>query len=501
MRRVETAAGPVVGRPVHEGVWNWRGIPYAAPPVGERRFRPAEEHSGWSTALETTEFGARAVQPPSILAPGDTPSSEDCLTLNVWAPEEADGLPVMVWIHGGGFTTGSADIGWYDGSNLARRGVVVVTLNYRLGPLGFLHLGSLDAAFTGAANAGLSDQAMALRWVRDNIVKFGGDPSSVTLFGESAGAMSLSAHLGRPGSAGLFHRAIAQSGAARLVQTADHAEAHLHALAAELGIPADPEAFLAVSAATLAAATPSVDAGGSGSGLALPYMPTVDGSSLPIPPIEAIASGLANDVTLVSGTNANEMALFHVFANLVNPSGPLDRERLERRVGAALRSWGSAAGTNETISAYEAARSTNDPQLLWTAVTTDTVFRMPSIEMCAAHSAAGGTTYAYEFHHPSTAFGGSLGAAHAVEIPFVFDNLSQPGADMLLGEITPTRQALADRLAATWCGIARHGHPKFEGVQSWPRYEAGSRATLCINEAPAVLHDPEATLRTIWLDG
>ncbi len=236
---VRTDKGEVVGIE-HRGVLRFSGIPYAAPPVGPRRYLPPEPHDGWSGVLDATAYGAICPQPPMMLAQllGEEPEPEheDCLFLNVFTPACDDAArPVMVWIHGGGFMMGSGSSAMYDGAHLVRRGdVVVVTINYRLGALGFLHTDDLGHG-EGTANAGIADQIQALRWVRDNIAAFGGDPANVTIFGESAGAMSVGTLLGTPAAQGLFHRAILQSGAAHNVSTLTHAGEVREALLARLG--------------------------------------------------------------------------------------------------------------------------------------------------------------------------------------------------------------------------------------------------------------------------
>lgn len=447
------------------GVARFAGIPYAKPPVGPLRLRPALAAAPWPGVRDATGFGSRAIQAPSLLAPSREAQSEDCLFLNVWAPMEggviapSPGLPVMVWFHGGGFTSGSGAIAWYHGSRLAARGVVVVTVNFRLGPFGFLHLEALGGeAWRGAANLGLSDQALALEWVRDNIGAFGGDPARVCIFGESAGAMSVSAHLGRPESAGLFRAAIAQSGAAGHVQSLASAERTAAAVIAEIGLGSDSLDRLAdVPAPVLLDAAIALEGRIRGDGLPLPFQPTVDGTTLPRAPIDAIAAGAAADVALVAGTTAEEMKLFTMMAGAGSGGAShLDDARLLARIERFGPALGHAGIDPEAVRAtYATSLGTTDGREIWSAVMTDLVFGVPAEQMIDAHRSGGGRAWSYLFSHRSSAFEGALGAAHATEIPYVFDNLDQPGTAFMLGPTDPRRQALAEAMADAWVAVAR----------------------------------------------
>lgn len=500
MTLVATAVGRLRGKTDGE-VHAFRGIPFGEAPIGPRRFRPPIAHGGWSGIREATQFGPRARQPDSLLASAGERESEDCLYLNVWTTGLDDELrPVMVWIHGGSFTTGSAGLSWYDGSALARRGVVVVTVNYRLGPFGFLHLEPIGGrALRGSANCGLADQALALEWVRDNIAAFGGDPTEVTLFGESAGAMSVSTHLARPASLGLFRRAIAQSGAAGHVQSGEDGEATARVVLDHLGVGdddldrlehVDAEAVLAASGAALTALGRR--------DLPLPFRPTIDGSTLPMAPLDALASGISGDVELLCGTTADEMRLFGLVAALSGGGVALDEERLERRVARAAANASVDVAPGEIVEIYAREHPRFGPGEIWSQITTDLTFRLPAISMLDAHHRGGGRGWHYLFTHRSDAFDGSLGACHALEIPFVFDNLDQPGVGFLLGAVDNDRRGLAAGMADAWASFARGVGPVIGADEPWSEHDPSTRPTMILDIETHLQNDPASATRRVW---
>jgi para-nitrobenzyl esterase len=504
---VATAAGRVRGRRLPEGVLRFAGIPYAAPPVAERRFGPPVPPEPWRGIRDALSFGPTAPQNPSateLLAGGGRrhPSSEDCLTLNIWTPAVDDGRrAVMVWIHGGAFTTGSGGVPWYHGTRLAARGdVVVVTVNYRLGAFGFLHLEPLlGDGYAASGNLGLLDQIAALEWVRENIAGFGGDPGMVTVFGESAGGMSIASLLAMPAAAGLFHRAIAQSGAGHNVSTVERATRIAEDMAAEVGgagelVGAPVEAILAaqhtiaqrMTAAALARKVPPRDA------LALPFQPVVDGSWLPMKPVEAVAAGSAAAVPLLTGTTAEEWRLFHLMSR-----HRVDDDRL-RRAAVWLVGPEQAEALLDT---YRQARPGGAVDDLWVALSTDWVFRIPAVRLAEAHAKAADTpsTFLYEFAFRSTAFGGALGASHAIDVPFVFDNLDQPGVDVFLGPIDAGARRLAELTSGAWLAFARSGEPGAVGLPEWAPYTVERRATMVLDaERCELTDDPRSAERLVW---
>jgi para-nitrobenzyl esterase len=492
-----TTTGKIAGRE-KDGVLLFAGIPYAAPPVGARRFRAPEPHQGWNDVRDATDFGQVSVQVGDALgAIGAAPPpdwSEDCLFLNVQTPALDDGRrPVMVWIHGGAFVNGSSSIPWHDGSAFVTHGdVVVVTLNYRLGALGWLELAHLDPELATSGNNGLLDQVLALTWVRDNIAAFGGDPAAVTVFGESAGGMSVGALLGAPAASGLFAQAIPQSGAAHNVVSAEEAAVVADAFLAALGggieearrAPAERllEAQQAVSLAMTTGKLPRRTTSASG----LPFGPVVDGAVLPVPPLEALRSGSSASVSLLTGTNRDEWKLFALMA-----PGVEDEATLRRRVARIVTE------PDSVIDVYRQTRPGATPDELFGAIMTDRIFRVPAIRLAEAQAVhQPDRTFLYQFDVASTALGGRLGSCHALEIPFVWDTLTKPGADLLLGPAAP--QTVADTMHWAWIAFARSGRPGHEGIPDWDPYDTTRRTTMVFDEPCEIRADPAGVERAAW---
>jgi para-nitrobenzyl esterase len=499
---VATTAGKIAGRELNGAaapVLQFRNVPYAATTGGAHRFRPARPVEPWDDVRDGTEHGAIAPQPASplesLLGAAKMEASEDCLTLTVTTPGLDGARPVLVWIHGGAFTGGTGATPWYDGASFARNGdVVVVSINYRLGALGFLHLGHLlGDDFADSGSAGIADQIAALEWVRDNIASFGGDPTRVTIFGESAGGMSVGTLLGAPRAQGLFTTAIAQSGAAQNASTPDQAAEMTALVLAELGLTeAGADGLLSVEvdrilAAQVAASTTlSASRGLAGiNGGGLPIQPVAQTPTLPAQPLDAIAAGSAAGVRVVTGTTTEEWKLFGLMLRATQE--PLDHERLVHRATKALGDGGA-----DLVEQYTANRPGQSADDVWSALVTDFVFRIPAIRMLEAQLAHRDDVYLYEFDHRSTAWGGALGACHAIEIPFVFDNLDQPGAAQFIGELGDHERALAQETNAAWLAAATGGEP-------WDRYDAARRATRRFGGAtPGVLEDPHGDERELW---
>jgi carboxylesterase type B len=495
---VDTASGRLRGR-LNGSVANFRGIPYAAAPVGDRRLRPPVPADAWTGERDATEFGAAAPQPASPLGPMRGAFDEDCLFLNVWAAADGPAIdataprPVMVWFHGGAFTTGSGAIPWYHGDRLVARGAVVVTVNYRLGPLGFLHLQPAGGDhFAGAANLGLLDQALALEWVRSHVGSFGGDHGNVTIFGESAGGMSVSTQLALPASAGLFGRAIAQSGAAREVHDAEGGERVASAVMAALGVSA-PDQLLDLPAQAFVDCQDGLQTG-SRAELALPFRPTVDGATLPEQPEAAVARGVAAGIDLLIGTTSEEMRLFTALGRLTAEMG---EEKLLHVVERAASVRGVARDADEIVSIYRRRLVEAPADDVWVAIGTDLVFRVPAIALADAQSSHADTRM-YLFTQRSTGFGGLLGAAHATEIPYVFDNLDRAGVEQMLGPITHERRDLATAMADAWVGFATDGRPA-GALDEWPTFDPDRRATMLLDLEPEVVDAPWDDERAVWM--
>jgi para-nitrobenzyl esterase len=477
----------------------FRGIPYAQPPLGALRFAAPRPPEPWSGTRDASAFGASAPQNPVALPlPGlDVGATgEDCLVLNVWTPDtDAMRRPVLVWIHGGGFMIGSASQSLYDGAALAERGdVVVVTLNYRLGCLGFLYPARLG--LEGAvANAGLRDQVTALRWVRENIEAFGGDPANVTIFGESAGGMSVATLLGVPAARGLFRRAIAQSGAVHNVHDPEAAARVSAGFLDELGVsPGESSSRLRELpvARLLEAQREALAALDPPAGL-LPFQPVVDGDFLPRPPLDAVRSGAVAGVSLLIGTTRDEYRLFA----FVDPDAvQLDEAGLTGRLAPRL-AGADAAGI---VGRYREARRgllPVDPPALYFAIETDRLFRIPAIRLAEAHSQHQRQTFMYRFDWRSPLANGALGACHAIDLPFVFGNHARGQTRTFAGD-GPDAGLLAARTMDAWIAFARSGDPGHPGLPDWAAYETALRSTLIFDRECRLERDPEGDERCLW---
>jgi para-nitrobenzyl esterase len=498
---VETRAGRVRGAR-EDGGFAFRGIPYAAPPVGPLRFRPPRPPEPWTGVREAQRSGATAPQLPSALAQtlgqGSEPQSEDCLALDLFTPAP-DGArrPVMVWLHGGGFTGGAGSQAVYHGGVLVRRGdVVVVSPNYRLGVLGWLALPAFADEEGGVGgNFGLLDQIAALEWVRDNVVAFGGDPENVTLFGESAGAMSVGTLLGCPRARGLFRRAILQSGAAHNVHGADAADVVTGAVLDALGLgPRDVRALRELPLdAVLAAQRRVLEQPLPGSGL-LRFQPVVDGDVLPRPPLEVIEAGGAAGVSVLAGTNLDEYKLW----GLTDPKATeLDESALVRRCVRNIPGDHPEEGPHgaRAVRVYRDARAGHrpiDPPELWFAIESDRIFRVPASRLLDAQAPHAPAAHAYLFTWISPVLGGRLGSCHALEIPFVFGHVTHPLIRAFVGD-DPAAERLSAAMQDAWLAFARGETP-----EAWPAYDPVTRATRVLGRECGVEEAPHEPERAFW---
>lgn len=488
--RAKIDAGIIEGF-TRDGVNRWRGIPYARPPVGPLRLRAPQPVQPWRGVRYCHGFGNAAPQRRmyTMLAPGKyQPMSEDCLTLNVVAPKRPAQapLPVMVFIHGGGYFMGTSATPIYDGAALARNGCVYVSVNYRLGALGCLDLSSLsNDEFTFDDNLYLRDLVMALRWVRDNIAVFGGDPDNVTIFGESAGAHAVATLLAVPEAKGLFAQAISESPAAGMVRTKDVAVQYAERFAALLGARRSDgaNAVMAARPAELVTAFERLIKQGQREMLGtFAAGPTSGGDYLPLDPVEAMRSGKAHRVPLIVGTNADEARLFGRFLKLL----PMTEPMIERLLAQA-----DPAERERITAAYPGYP---DPRAC-VQFGGDFAFGSAAWQIAESHSMHT-PTYLYRYDYaPRTLRWSGLGATHATELLAVFD-VYRSGVGRLLTAVADRRTALrvSDDIQSRWHAFARTGVPK----EDWPAYAADERAVMVIDHRPRVEFDPHAARRQAW---
>ena len=500
--RVQTQSGFVEGYQQGEHVV-FKGIPYAAAPVGPLRFRAPQAPHSWDGVRQATEFGASAIQPGSSLAgmTADGPMSEDCLYLNVFTPSPDDKRrPVMVWIHGGIFLMGSASSPIYDGGRLAERGdVVIVTINYRLGALGYLPLLNESGATMGAtANAGQLDQVAALTWVRDNIARFGGDPTQVTIFGESAGAFAASLLLCMPAAEGLFHRAICQSGASWELATAATGQRRTTTFMDHLSLAeGEVKKLLEVPSEKLLEAQGAVLAR---HGITA-FFPVCDGITVPKQPSAAFAAGTGSGIPLIVGNNRDEWNFFAV-ESLATLDQPMDDAALIN-VLSMLMGESFRAHLPAIIDAYRTARATwgapTGNRHLLNIIHGDCVFRVPGVRLSETKAAHREPAYMYLFTQESPARGGALGACHALEISFVFGTLDAPLQRHFVGS-GPQVEAVSEDMMDRWIAFARTGSPNPEGHSPWPAYDATRRATMVFGPNGGAQDAPLDGERHAWDD-
>jgi para-nitrobenzyl esterase len=484
---VRTTSGLVRGRrPEPGGIAVFRGIPFACPPVGDLRFQAPHPAQSWDGVRDAVAFGSPPPQSAFQLSPVPEPAPGtdpyDWLTVNVFTPDPdpgTPGLPVMVWIYGGAYRAGASSVPGYDGTRLASQNVVLVTFNHRVGVEGYAYLPGVPA------NRALLDQVAALRWVRENIAAFGGDPGRVTVFGESAGAGAIAALLVMPAAAGLFHRAVAQSVPGTFFSPELAADVTA-AIAREAGLPATAEAFAKADPAKLAAASDAVRPGdhlaswGPVARTRVPFSPVVDGEVLPSAPWRAVAAGAARNIDLITGHNRDE---YRLFTEVYGIRGKITDEWATD----ALRALAPGAAGE---AAYRTAYPGADADTLYELVLSDWLFRMPTLHLAQAHAAAGGRTYLYEVTYEAPA--GGFGACHAIDVPLVFGVHADLGR-MLFGPEPPASAVtLGNLMRAQWAAFAADGDP------GWPQYTPGSHLTRIFDDPPDVIRYPEEASLHIW---
>jgi para-nitrobenzyl esterase len=493
---VQTSNGPVRGL-VEDGIHVFKGIPYGAPTGGAGRFMPARHPQPWREVRDAVDYGPAALQPPSPLMQEDV-TSEDCLVINVWTPGLDDGgeRPIMVWLHGGGFSTLSGSSPMYDGVSLSGRGdVVVITLNHRLNVFGFLHLADLTGgAFAGAGNQGMLDIVHALRWVQHNARRFGGNPNNVTVFGESGGGRKTTTLMGMPSARGLFHRAIIQSGPGLHLQPRDKATEVAAALLDRLGIaPADAARLQTLPAQRILEAHDAVEAGFDdaarlkGRFEQRGFVPTVGVPELPAYAFDPVASPYSSHVPLLIGSNRHEMMLFYRTDPKIY-EGTLTEAELAERVWMMV---GNAR--NRVLDVYARRYPDSSPAERWVLITSDRTYRFDSITLAQRKAVQGPATYMYYFTWESRT-DPKLLSHHALEIPFAFDNLHRTPWT----STAPESQALATRVSEAWLAFARHGDPANPALPAWPTYDPVRRATMYLGDECRVVEDPDPAIRNLW---
>jgi para-nitrobenzyl esterase len=484
----DTVYGKVQGIQ-NTGIKEFKGIPYGAPTGGRNRFMPPKKPAPWKGARECFAHGQISPQPPTDLRsdygmmihwdyqPGGM--GEDCLNLNIWTPGLKDGAkrPVLVSFHGGGFTTGSGNAIGYDGAQLARFGdVVVVTVNHRLGTLGYTQLVDLGAhaEFAYAGCAGIMDLTASLEWVRDNIENFGGNPSNVMIFGQSGGGAKTSAMLATPAAKGLFHRAAVQSGSMLKFVSKDRATQSAEALLKQLGIPKSRIADLQnVSWQQLLEA--QVAAGASTPGIG--GGPVLDGKYLTHDPFDPTAPVESAEIPLIVSTTLEDAAL-----SLTNFT--LSEADLKTLIDKRFKDKGT-----DILAMYRKYYPEKSPYLIQAMMLTDAGFRRSAIKQAELKAAQGkGAIYMYQWDWPTPAFGGRYGAVHGLDVSGSFRE-AREGNDM---------SRVADQLSSSWVAFAKTGNPNNSRVPPWPAFDAATRATMIFGTPTQLQNDPRSEIRSFW---
>jgi len=493
---IETKYGKVQGY-IDKGIKIFKGIPYAAPPIGDLRFKPPIPPKQLDGVFKAIEFSPICPQVP-VLPSAEwlfgTPLEEseaDSLTLNIWTPEtDKKHRPVMFWIHGGDFNNGSSAQIAYDGLPLSLRGdVIVVTINYRLGPLGYLYIPDVSA------NVGQLDQIAALEWVKNNIEAFGGDPDNVTIFGESAGGSAVITLLAMPAAKNLFHRVIAQSTASYHSSLNEKKSDEFSSMLKVK--PRDIEALQKVPVKKIKTTHRKQILRDYPEGRDNPFSPVVDEKNLPERPLKAIKGGFAKDITLLIGTNRDEM---RIMRSILPDMPTVDQSELFKEITDKLTLYGYEGKlAEELIKTYKKGREgilPNTPQDIYEAFLTDLIFRILAIRLAEAQHKHQPDTYMYLFTWPSPMMNGTLGSSHAVEVSFVFGTLDKPGISDYTGK-GKDADILSEKIMDAWIAFARTGNPNHNNIPDWPPY-SDKRETLILDKEIKVEEAPFEIERKVW---
>jgi len=477
-----TKAGPVRGAmsEYNNKVYVFKGIPYGADTGGANRFLPPKPVEPWTEVRDATKLGAPCAgpgfpPPPAAQEEGDdldkTPIGEDCLVLNIWTPALKDGKkrPVMVWHHGGGFNAGSGGSFRYDGTNLAaKQDVVLVTTNHRLNIFGYLNLSEINPRFADVANVGMLDIVQSLEWIRDNIEEFGGDPNNVTVFGESGGGSKVTTLMALPAAKGLFHKVIAQSGIALKSAEAAQRTEQARKVLEKLGVGDDLEGLADLT-------TEQVMAAFTGSG------PWVDGKVLPNHPFDKAAPEVSAEVPVMVGWNLTEDTFFQ------GPQVVASEEKLVAKIAEDVKD-GDRAAAESLIATYRKVHPDVSPNQLYFMIEGDSTRGAAALQVADLKSAQGKAPV-YVYHFQGMTEVRNLMSPHTLDIAYAFDNLEL--SKRMNGEVTPEKQALADKMSTAWASFARTGVPAAEGLPEWQPYTAENKAIMVLGDEPQLVTVPE----------
>ena len=496
----ETAFGRVRGVDV-EGIKTFKAIPYGASTAGRNRFRPPMDPAKWTGVRDALAYGPSAPQREpgtaantsdlAVAGAGMREESEDCLVLNVWTPALGDNRkrPVMVWCHGGGFATGSGSSPITEGAALARRGdVVVVTLNHRLNVMGFTFLEELGGKqFAGSGDAGMLDIVHALKWVRDNIGRFGGDAGNVTVFGQSGGGRKVAALLAMPSAKGLFHRAIIESGATLKLVERDQATRVATELLKTLGLSrGQVREMQALPASRIMGAYFATMRQMNVDQMTMGFSPTMEGSLVAHHPFHPTASTVSPSVPVMLGSTRTELT-----SSAAPAMFSLDDAGLRAQIARLL-----GAHAEPVLATYRKTNPNATPSDLYFLIASDHRYSGPVMKIAERRAAlAQGPVFLYYFRWESPLQGGRFKSPHTIEIPFAFDNIKRSA----LTKDSPTAQALADKVSASWLAFARSGNPSFSGLPPWTPFLGRERMTMVFDNESRVVNDPIGAERlAIW---